>query len=144
MGYLKRWEWLWPDVDIVEGDKKAAMQGFWACVFIMVFCLWGSLDDYFKNPSKLDSDNLYPLFIVVLVMSFVAWRISKMSRVWSVIGLLLYVAVQAYTAILNPSDFKIGYFTFILPFMFINSVRGTSAYHKRVKSNQESGAMMEI
>jgi hypothetical protein len=116
---------LWPDVSDLDGAQKAARQGVVAALFVT------GATTLFVMLKLSDVTALVDAALFALV----AWRIWKMSRVWAVIGLLLFAAEKAYWIyVRGPKGLVMSV---IILLGFVTSVRGTFAYARlgQVQSN---------
>jgi hypothetical protein len=119
-----RW---WPSVSDLEGAKKAAHEGAGAAVFVAAVTVLFSVLAIFGIQIL---PGFSPLSLVdAALFAIVAWRIYKMSRAWSVVGLLLFAAERAYAFYYRGVTVTAGIVVgFILLLAFLNGVRGTFAY----------------
>jgi hypothetical protein len=69
------------------------------------------------------------------LFALVGWRISKLSRVWTIVGLALYLLETADSIGRRGFGFSIVSIVFILA--YINALRGVFAYHKYATSEAE-------
>ncbi len=121
----------WPDVSSVEGAKSAAQAGAGWCFFVAgVTAVVASISVFTKAP-VLGIDAW--AYLDAAVFGFAGWRIWKLSRTWSVIALLLFVAERAL--VLMDGSFRPGAILLgiIISIALIGSVRGTFAYHRLAK-----------
>lgn len=123
--------WYWPaieDESSAEHATRAAVgvSGFIAAVTALSAVL--SLA-YHKPIFGIDGWGLFDAFIFAVI----AWRISKMSRIWVIVGLLMYLLEIAYKLATNPSG-ALGILTIIFILMYISAIRGAFAYHRYRKS----------
>ena len=115
-------------IEDVDSAKKAARLGLYASMFVSAF---GIIWIVFKQP-ELIAEYGYGVFIDSLVFALIAWGIYKMSRTASVLGLLFYLFQQIVAYPSFGFEFKVRRIMMpaILILMFINSIRGTFAFHK--------------
>ena len=71
-----------------------------------------------------------------VIFALIAWRISKVSRTWAVVGLLMYLLEVGYKLATNPSG-ALGILTIIFILMYISAIRGTFAYHRYRKAEKD-------
>ena len=124
--------WYWRQID----DKESAEDATKAAVGISYFvaaltALVSVLSIVYQKPvlggsgwSLLDA----ALFAVI------GWRIHRMSRAWTIVGLCLYV-VEAVVS-LGTRGAGIGILTIVFVLAYINALRGVFAYHRYVKDGQ--------
>jgi len=123
--------WYWPTIEdesSAEHATKAAVgvSGFIAAVTALAAVL--SIV-YHKPILGLDGWGL----IDALIFALIAWRISKASRTWAVLGLLMYLVEVGYKLATNPSGAR-GVLTIIFILAYINAIRGAFAYHRYRKA----------
>ncbi|MFQ5542066.1 MAG: hypothetical protein ACE5E2_04490, partial [Candidatus Binatia bacterium] len=128
----KRKHSLWPKITDLESAKDAARQGFWAAIIVAgITAAIGILASEGFQLVGFEVDALEVLYTAML-FAFIAWGIQRMSRAAAIAGLTLYVldristwSVYGFTNPVLPVIFTLG---------FINSTRGTFAYHKMMNS----------
>ena len=117
---------IYPSVKDKETARKAALQGFIAAAFCSVTTvLFASLTQAGYHIFNVE---LYA-FYDALLFAVIAWAIYKQtSRIAAVAGLFLYTIgrIDAWFAF-EPKDFLLAA---VIVLMFINSIRGTVAYHR--------------
>jgi Zn-dependent protease len=123
--------WYWPTIEdesSAEHATKAAVgvSGFIAAVTALIAVL--SIF-YHKPIAGLDGSSL----IDAAIFALIAWRISKVSRAWAVVGLLMYLLEVGYKLVTNPSG-ALGVLTIIFVLTYINAIRGAFAYHRYRKA----------
>jgi len=123
--------WYWPTIEdeiSAEHATKAAIgvSGFIAAVTGLAAVL--SMI-YHKPILGLDGWGL----IDAVIFGLIAWRISKVSRTWAVLGLLMYLLEVGYKLATNPSG-ALGVLTIIFILTYINAIRGAFAYHRYRKA----------
>ena len=123
--------WYWPTIEdegSAEHATKAAIgvSGFIAAVTGLAAVL--SIV-YHKPILGLDGWGL----IDAAIFAWIAWRVSKVSRIWAVVGLLMYLMEVGYKLATNPSG-ALGILTIIFILTYINAIRGAFAYHRYRKA----------
>ncbi len=123
--------WYWPTIEdesSAEHATKAAagVSGFIAAITALLAVL--SMV-YHKPILGLDGLGL----IDAAIFALIAWRISKASRTWAVVGLLMYLVEVGYKLATNPSG-ALGILTIIFILTYINAIRGAFAYHRYRKA----------
>jgi hypothetical protein len=121
-----------PEIYDLKSAQSAANQGTGVCIaiiivswiFSVIFTATGNAPNY---QMLLGASILYGL---------IAWLISKMSRLASIAGLLIYLADRV--AIIAQNGSKGGNYVIMAFFIlaFINSIRGTFAYHRIRRDRQ--------
>ncbi len=126
-GRLKRF--FLPTIDDVESAKKAARQGGWYAMVI------GIVTATITTFAVTGVTNLFGLdaysYVDAVIFLLLAFFIFRMSRTAAIIALGLYVGEQVLQ--LLDTGGKSGGAGIVLGFFFVNSVRGTLAYHRFVK-----------
>jgi hypothetical protein len=126
--------WYWPtieDENSAEHATKAAVgvSGFIAAVTALAALL--SMV-YHKPILGLDGWGL----VDAVIFALIAWRISKVSRTWAIVGLLMYLLEVGYKLATNPSG-ALGILTIIFILIYINAIRGAFAYHRYRKADND-------
>ena len=119
------YSWFLPEIIDEESARKAAKQGVWAC-FILVSLTFIFLVAAFygENFYKV----LYLSLIEIALCLIIAWRINAMSKVAAILGLYYYIiSIICDFLIFGLSNVALK---IIVLFGFINSLRGTNAFHK--------------
>jgi hypothetical protein len=127
--------WYWPTIEdesSAEHATKAAVgvSGFIAALTALIAVL--SII-YHKPILGLDAWGL----IDAAIFALIAWRISKLSRAWAIVGLVMYLLEVGYKLVTNPSA-ALGVLTIIITLTYINAIRGAFAYHRyrKAENNQ--------
>ena len=123
--------WYWPtigDERTAENATKAAVgvSGFIALLTALTAILSIA---YHKPIFGIDGWGLADGAIFALI----AWRISKVSRIWAVAGLLIYLLEVGVKLATSPSG-AVGVLTIVVISTYISAIRGTFAYHRYRKS----------
>jgi len=136
MSAKKGMSWIWPDVKDLETAKLANRQGVWAASFVsVVTAVFAALGAAGIQLFEFTFDAL--ALIDACIFGVLAFGIYKMSRIASVAGLGLYIIERADMWInYGPKNVIIAG---LLVLMFINSIRGTFAYHRLRKGTVEMG-----
>ncbi len=113
---------FWPTMDDAESAKKAAQYGFTVAAIIAVVT---AITAFFGNRWNL---------IDAVLFAVIGFGIIKMSRVAAIAGVSLVILQMIYR-LLNNSQIGIAP---ILALFFINSIRGTFAYHKFMKEKVQA------
>jgi hypothetical protein len=118
--------WWWPTISDRASAEEAVKVGFWAAMFVAgvtaivatIALVSGEAVMSIKASAYLDA----VLFLII------GWRIRNHSRVFSVLGLLLFIAEKAMLAKTQGST---GWFMAIFILLgFITGARGAFAYHR--------------
>lgn len=109
----------WADVSNREEARKAGMQGVWAAAIIAVItAIFAAVGPKLGVPAS---------FVDAVIFAAIAGGIAIMSRIAAVAGLALYVVESLYK--FSTIGFKGVPLTIVLTIAFLNSVRGTFAFH---------------
>ena len=136
----ERQAFWWRAIVDKESARKAAMDGFGAAMFVAgVTALIAALD-YFGV--KIFPDMSLWNLVDVVIFAFIGWRIRAMSRIWAVLGLLMYLGEAGYGLYIRGlSHFGAIIMVVVLVMAFINGVRGTFAFHKYSLAAQTIGTI---
>jgi len=98
-----------------EAARKGARQGVIAAVVVAIYA-------FVTFVLALEAENLVDCLLFIIV----AWRIRRMSRIWALLGLLLYLVEVTFVVTKFPSILTAALFVVAVPFG--NAVRATIAY----------------
>lgn len=118
--------WYWNEIE----NKDSAVDATKAAVGISY--LVGSLTTLLAVLSLIYARPIYGASGVSLIDAalffVIAWRIQKLSRAWTVVGLSLYIieAVSSFGA----QGAGVGLLTIVFIIAYVNAVRGAFAYHR--------------
>jgi hypothetical protein len=123
--------WYWPTIEDESSAKHATRAAVGVSGFIAaVTALAAVLSIVYRKPMLgLDGWGL----VDAVIFALIAWRISKVSRVWAIVGLLMYLVEVGYKLATNPSG-ALGVLTIISILAYINAIRGAFAYHRYRKA----------
>jgi hypothetical protein len=127
--------WYWPTIDDKSSAEHATKSAVGVSGFIAaVTALAAVLSIVYHKPIlSLDGWGL----VDAVIFALIAWRISKVSRTWAIVGLLMYLFEVGYKLVTSPSG-ALGVLTIIFILTYINAIRGAFAYH-RYRKAQSSG-----
>jgi hypothetical protein len=126
-----RMAWLWPKIKDATSAADATKPAVAASAFVAaISALLASLSLMqhkpvlgFNGASLVDA----ALFVVI------AWRTRRMSRSWSILGLVLYLVEVIFNVVDSPqAPFSLLAVIFILA--YVGAIRGTFAYHRYLKA----------
>nr|WP_320116663.1 hypothetical protein [uncultured Desulfuromonas sp.] len=132
MEELNDWKFFWPKSDSLAKATTAARQGFIAAIFI------ACVSPPYMLPGLLSTglqQHFYLIFVPTLFYGILAVLIYKISRIAALLGFLFFLP-KFLVHLLDP-----GFTTVIwvaLALAFINSIRGTFAYHGHIKRSKVS------
>ncbi len=133
--------WHWPKIDDAKTARDAALEGVGVSLFVSAVTGGTAVLSILSRKPILGVDG-WALFDAAL-FALVGWRIYRMSRVWAVLGLLLYLAEMAARSL---QYFETSGGTSIPPFSivaaiftlgFVNAVRGIFAFDRFNKPSAE-------
>lgn len=132
----KRANWWWPTIVDQESAKEATKSGYFAAVFV------AAATAVVATISIMLGNDMIPIdgwaYIDAVLFAVIAWRIKNYSRIFAVIGVVLFIIEKAMLA---QTQGAAGWpLAIILLLMLITGARGTFAYHKyaRMPENIES------
>lgn len=130
-GFGAGWEnMVWPKVKTLQSARRAAMQGVWVTIaLIAVYWTFTLLVLFDPKALVVRKDVFFGALIGLPIQVIIAWRIAKMSIMAAVLGLAWYlfglIAMQAWLERMSLGPFAV----FIIG-AYINSIRGTCAFHR--------------
>jgi hypothetical protein len=119
--------WLWPKIKDATSAEDATKPAVAASAFVAaVSALLASLSLMQHKPVLgFSGESLVDAAVFVVI----AWRTRKMSRLWSILGLVLYLAEVIFNVVDSPNaSFSVLAVIFILA--YVGAIRGTFAYHR--------------
>lgn len=130
----KATQWHWPEISDQATAAEAAKSGFWAAICVAV------VTAVFATIALVTQKEVASIdpwaYLDAVFFAIIAWRIKKYSRVFAVIGILLFIIEKA---ILAQTQGAAGLpLAVIFLLMFINGARGVFAYHKYSKTPEEA------
>lgn len=121
---------LFPAITSISDAQTVGRQGTWAACFVAGTTAIVALASIFGMLPKEFPINGWSLIDAALY-AIIAWGIYQRSRIAALMGLIVYCLERIYMQITLGASFGAGIFvTLIIIFAFINSVRGTFAYHR--------------
>jgi hypothetical protein len=126
-------QWFWPNTGSIEGARAAARQGVWAASFVAVVTFGFAI--YSRFAAAILNIDIWAL-VDVFLFCIIAVGIWRVSRIAAVSGLMLYVLERVW---MFQTNGQIGGFVaIIIVIMFVNSIRGTFAYHRQSSPEDHS------
>jgi Zn-dependent protease len=119
--------WYWPTIEDESSAEQATKAAVGVSGFIAALTALLAVLSIFYHKPILGLDGLG--LIDAAIFALIAWRISKLSRAWAVVGLLMYLLEVGYKLATNPSG-ALGVLTIIFILTYINAIRGAFAYHR--------------
>src|SRR4051812_47072823 len=119
--------WYWPTIEDESSAEHATKAAVGVSGFIAgVTGLLAVLSIFYHKPiAGLDAWGL----LDALIFALIAWRTSKLSRAWAVVGLLTYLLEVGYKLATDPSG-ALGVLTILFILTYINAIRGAFAYRR--------------
>lgn len=118
--------WYWKDIK----DKGSAEGATKAAIGITYFM--AALTGLFAMLSIIQSRPIFGLdgwsLVDATLLAVIGWRIGRLSRIWTVIGLAVYLLEIANSIAERGTGFSIISIAFIIA--YVNALRGVFAYHK--------------
>ncbi|BAZ03679.1 hypothetical protein [Calothrix sp. NIES-3974] len=133
---------LLPRIESISDAQKVGRQGTWAACFVAGMTTLLVLGSIFAPLPLGIPVNVWSL-IDAVIMGIIAWRIYRMSRVAALAGLIYYIIGQISMFSASEGKYKVGFVTILITLAFVNSVRGTFAYH-RLQKTEHSESYSEI
>lgn len=121
----KKKNFLFPEIYDVKSAQDAANQGVSVCI-LMIIASWVFVLIF--TAAGAAAPNYQLLIIWSVLYGLIAMMIAKMSRLAAIAGLLFYLVDRLVFIAPNSGGNSIIMLLFI--FAFVNSIRGTFAYHR--------------
>jgi hypothetical protein len=132
-GTVSSWRWLWPTISDAESAKKAARRGAWCALVVGAYA---TATTFYSSGHP----RTYLYAIVFIVLGLYMLRISRVAATLTLVIYFALSAIRVFVAVgewwLDHADTSITPFMVpiviisILALYFVNSVRGTFAYHR--------------
>lgn len=129
----KKENFLLPKITDLKSAQSAARQGTAVCIVIMIF---SSVIVAISSATEGGKPSQEFIFMMI-IYGLIAFLTYKMSRVAAILGLLIYLGDRL--VLIASSGLKANYVVAIFfIFAFINSIRGTFAYHRLRRGRAEA------
>lgn len=130
-------KWYWPELTNLKESEKASREGAGVCFLVAGgTAVIASMSILLDKPI-LGMDGW--AFVDAALFAIAGWRIWRFSRIWSVVGLLVFIAESIVAVASHPLP-AVFLIRVSLTLLLIGSVRGTFAY-RRFKSNESAESM---
>lgn len=123
--------WYWPTIEDESSAEEATKAAVGVSGLIAAMTALLAVLSMFDHLPILGLDEWGLLDAVIFAL--IAWRISKVSRAWAVVGLLMFLVEMGAKLATNPSG-ALGVMTIIFMLTYINAIRGAFAYHQYRKA----------
>jgi hypothetical protein len=110
----------WPEISDTKSAREATLGAVGAAVFVTAATALFAVLGWTPKTSYLDA----------ALFALVAWRIYSMSKVWSIIGCLLYVFELGHNIYARGFRPSVGAMGALLLAAFVAGIRGTFAHSK--------------
>jgi len=136
-------KWYWPKLTGLKEAEQAAHQGAGVCFVIAVFtAIVAGMSLWLRRPVMgIDAW----AFLDAIIFAIAGWRVWRLSRIWAVLALVIFVgetiyAVEATSGPIPPGG---AFIRMVFILVLINGVRGTFAYcaFKRKESTASFGTI---
>lgn len=120
-------KWYWPELTDLKESEKAAHEGAVVCFLVAgVSAIIGAMSIWLDKPViGMDAG----VFIDGGIFAIAGWRIWRLSRIWAVLALALFILEGVYTFAVHPLP-AVFLIRVTLTLVLIGSVRGTFAYNR--------------
>ncbi len=125
---LVKWlKWFWPELADVKESEKAAREGAAVCFLVAGgSAIIGAMSVWLGKP-VFGMDAV--VFIDAGIVAIAGWRIWRLSRIWAVLALTMFILTSVYALDSRPL-LPVLLIRVILTLILISGVRGTFAYHR--------------
>jgi hypothetical protein len=120
-------KWYWPELTDLKESEKAAHEGAGVCFLVaggtaIIAAMSVSLD---KPVLGMDAW----AFVDAGIFAIAGWRIWRLSRIWAVLALAMFILESVYAFAVHPLP-AVFLIRVTLTLVLLSSVRGTFAYHR--------------
>lgn len=133
---------LLPRIASLSDAQKVGRQGTWAACFVAGMTTLFALGSIFAPLPLGIPVNVWSL-IDAVIFGIIAWGIHRLSRIAAVAGFICYIIGQISMFSASEGKYKVSFITILISLAFVNSVRGTFAYH-RLQKTEHSEPCSEI
>jgi hypothetical protein len=119
--------WYWPTIEDESSAEVATKPAVGASLFFAAVTGLIAAFSIVQHRPVLGFNGWSLLDAVLFVV--IAWRIKRMSRMWAVLGFLLYLLEVGFNFATNKPG-AIGVLTVIFVLTYIGAIRGTFAFHR--------------
>jgi hypothetical protein len=120
-------KWYWPELTDLKESEQAAHQGAGVCFFIAAGTAIIAGVSVLLDKPILGMDAW--AFVDAGIFAIAGWRIWRMSRIWAVFALAMFIIESVYAIASHPVP-SVFFMRMILALALIGSVRGTLAYQR--------------
>jgi len=121
-------KWYWPELTGLKEAEQAARQGAGICFVIAAFtAVAAGVSLWLRKPVlAIDAS----AFADAIIFAVAGWRIWRLSRVWAVLALVIFVGETVYAVETTSGPIPPGgaFIRMVLILVLISGVRGTFAY----------------
>jgi len=121
----KKENFLLPTITDLKSAQAAARQGTAVCIVIMIFSSAMVAISTATGSGRPSQEFIF----MMLIYGLIAYLTYKMSRVAAVLGLVIYLGDRLVLIARSGANANFTLAIFFI-FAFINSIRGTFAYHR--------------
>ena len=130
----------WPEIVDIETAQKAAKCGYWAAIWVaIVTAVFATIAIVTQKAIGSIDGSAY---LDAVMFAFFAWRIKKYSRVFAVIGLVIFLLEKIMLMSMMTAGSWIQAAVMFL--LFLHGIRGVFAYHRFLRlSKVTDGGILE-
>ena len=125
--------WYWPQINDSKTAQDAALGGVAASLLIAAITSVAATLSIAYHKPILGLDGWSLLDAVIFAVA--GWRIYRMSRIWAVVGLLMYSLEVAWRFVHPLGGIGFSPVAIIFIMGFVSAVRGTFSYRKLSKQS---------
>jgi hypothetical protein len=135
-------KWYWPKVTGLKEAEQAAHEGAGVCFVIATFtAIVAGMSLWLDKPVLGIHAGA---FVDAIIFAIAGWRVWRLSRIWAVLALVIYVMERVYALEVTsgPVPPAGAFISVVITLVLISGVRGTFAYHafKKKESAAAPGA----
>jgi hypothetical protein len=126
--------WYWNEISDKESAKYATTTAVW--ISYLIAAVYGVMD--ILDPAacrNVVGANSF-CWLIAFLFSVIGWQIGRLSRVWALVGFLLYsLGMLASIRVFGFRATAVGPVIVAIIFLavYVNALRGTFAYRRYVK-----------
>jgi len=121
-----KFSWLWPEIVDIKTAQQAAKYGYWAAIWVVGFSAAVASIAIISSTEFNFLDG--GAYVDAALFAVVAWRIKQYSRIFAIVGTLLFVLEKIiFMHVLTAFDWVQTVFLLLL---FIHGIRGVFTYNR--------------
>src|SRR5215471_13923894 len=119
--------WYWPKIEDESSAESATKSA------VGVSCFVGAVSSVVAIISIASRRPIFGFdgwsLVDGILFFVIAWRIHRMSRIWAVLGLVIYLG-EIVSNLASGAHGSVGVLTIVFVLTYISAIRGAFTFHK--------------